>query len=214
MRALALLMIASIAAFYAGAARAETEEPISAVVKTPKGYMVVWNESKAHFTIELPGQDLKPSNLEGFAFFVDGKLIQILAVELGDFAAGESSAKAILDRHMQYELNHWQGTLGMPMPAKVHAQSPSQEKAYLLWEIRWPEQVVQKTKAEGGMPVIKQLFLSALAGDRVVVVSRTVLDGEDQEAALQFVKAVAQTLVVKGARINIEAVQRQIRGEP
>jgi ABC-type Fe3+-siderophore transport system permease subunit len=214
MRALALLMVASIVALCAGAARTEAEEPVSAVLRTPKGYRIVWNESKAYFTLELPGQDLKPSNLEGFAFFVDGKLIQILAVELGDFAAGETSAKAILDRHMQYELNHWKGTLGMPMPTTVHAQGPSQEKAYLLWEIRWPEQVVQKTKAKGGMLAIKQLFLTALAGDRVVVVSRTVLEGEDEGAALQYVQAVANTLVVKDARIDIEAVQRQIRGEP
>lgn len=214
MRALALLMVASIVALCGGAARAETEGPVSAVVKTPKGYRIVWNESKAHFTLDLPGQDLKPSNLEGFAFFVDEQLIQILVVELGDFAAGETSAKAILDRHMQYELRHWQSNLGMPMPSTVHAQGPSQEKTYLLWEIRWPEQIVQKTKAEGGKPAIKQLFLSALAGDRVVVVSRTVLEGEDESAALQYVQAVAQTLVVKDAPIDIEAVQRQIRGEP
>lgn len=211
MRALALLMVAILCS---GAAHAQTEGPVSAVVKTPKGYRIVWNESKAHFTLDLPGQDLKPSNLEGFAFFVDGQLIQILVVELGDFAAGEASAKAILDRHMQYELKHWQGNLGMPMPAKVHAQVSSQEKTHLLWEIRWPEQIVKKTKAEGGKPAIKQLFLTALAGDRVVVVSRTVLDGEDEGAALQYVQAVANTLVVKDARIDIEAVQREIRGEP
>jgi len=207
-----MLSVAGLVALCVGAAHAETEEHIYGVLRTSKGYMVVWNESKAHFKVELPGKELRRSEIEGLAIFIDQHLFQILVADLSDFATGEISPNATLDQYMHYELKHWQDTAGMPMPSTVHARDQSQDKTYMLWEIRWPEQAIQKDELKGKAS-IKQLFLTALAGDKVMIVSRTVLEGEDEDAALQYLKDVARTLVISSARIDISEIQRQLRGE-
>jgi hypothetical protein len=175
--------------------------------------MVIWNESKSHFMLELPGQKIRQSNTEGLALFVDEHLVNIVLSDPADFAAGEVSPKAILDQHMQYELKHWESTVGMPMPSTVHTRGQSQENTYMLWDLQWPEQARQKVKGDGGKAALKQLFLSAVAGDRVVVVGRVVLEGESEEAAVQYLLAVARSLVVKNAQIDLDTARRQIRGE-
>jgi hypothetical protein len=210
MRTFAMLFVAGLVALCVGAAHAETKEPIFGVLRTPKGYMVVWNESKAHFKVELPGKELRRSEIAGLAIFIDEHLFQILVADLADFATGEISPKAILDRYMQYELKHWQDTVGMPMPSTVHARDQAQDKTYMLWEIRWPEQAIQKDEAKG-KAAIKQLFLSAMAGDKVMIVSRTVLEGEDEGAALQYLSEVARSLVISSAKIDIWEIQHQIQ---
>jgi len=100
----------------------------------------------------------------------------------------------------------------MPMPSTVHVRGQSPDKTYMLWEIRWPEQAIQKDEAKGKAS-IKQLFLTALAGDKVMIVSRTVLEGEDEGAALQYLNDVARTLVISSVKIDISEIQRQIRRE-
>jgi hypothetical protein len=209
MRVFILLIVSGLLALCTGHAHAETGEQAFTIVRTPTGYVVVGNESKAHFTLDLPGQQIRSSNVEGMAFFIDDHLYQILAVDPASFAAGEVSANAILDRYMQYEVSHWQGTIGMELPSVVHARDNSPERSFMLWEIQWSEQARQKAKAQA----TKQLFLSAIAGDRVVVVSRTILEGEDAGTALSYLSAVARSLVIKDAPIDVKAIQDKIRGE-
>ena len=120
---------------------------------------------------------------------------------------------ATLDQHMQYELKHWQDAMGMPVASKVDAREQSQDKTYMLWEIRLPEQIIQKAKEKDGKASIKQLFLTAMAGDKVIVVSRTVLVGEDEAAALQNLSDVARSLVISSAKIDFWEIQRQIQSE-
>jgi lipoprotein NlpI len=213
MRTLTMLIVAGLLALCVGTAHAGTREPLYAVLRTPKGYMVIWNESKSHFTLELPGQRLQQSNIGGLALVVDEHFVNIVLSDPADFAAGEASPKAILDQHMQYELKHWQSTVGMLMPSTVHAREQSQEHTYLLWDLQWPEQERQKVKENGGKAALKQLFLSAVAGDRVVVVGLVVLEGESEEAAVQYLLSVERSLVVKNERIDLETVQRQIQAE-
>lgn len=208
MRVLMLLIVSVLLALCAGDAHAETGEQPFTILRTHTGYVIVWNESKAHFTLDLPGQQIRPSDVEGVAFFLDDHLYQILAVDPASFAAGEVSAKAILDRYRQYEVSHWQGTIGMELPMVVHARDDSPERPFMLWEIQWTEQARQKAKAQA----TKQLFLSAVAGDRVVVISRTVLEGEDASTALSYLSAVARSLVIKGVPIDVKAIQEEIRG--
>ena len=74
MRTFVMLFVAGLVALCVGAAHAETKEPLYGVVRTPKGYVVVWNESKAHFKVELPGKELRSSELEGLAIFIDEHL--------------------------------------------------------------------------------------------------------------------------------------------
>jgi tetratricopeptide (TPR) repeat protein len=211
MRTLTMLIVAGLVALCFGAAHAETGEPLYAVLKTPKGYMVIWNESKSHFMLELPGQKIRQSNIEGLALFVDEYFVNIVVSDPAGFAAGEVSPKAILDQHMRYELKHWESKVGMPMPSTVHTQGQSQGNTYLLWDLQWPEQARQKVRGDGGKAALKQLFLSAVAGDRVVVVGLAVLEGESEESSVQYLLAVARSLVVKNARIDLETVQRQIQ---
>jgi len=68
MRTFAMLFVAGLVALCVGAAHAETKEPIYGVLRTPKGYLVVWNESKAHFKVELPGKELRRAEIEGWPF--------------------------------------------------------------------------------------------------------------------------------------------------
>jgi lipoprotein NlpI len=208
MRTLIMLLVAGFLGLCVGTAHAETKEPLYAVLKTPKGYMVVWNESKAHFTLVLPGQKVRRSDTEGLALFVDEHFVNIVLSDPAEFAAGEVSPKAILDRHMQYETKHWQGTTGMTMPSTVHVREQSPEHPYLLWDLRR-----QKLKRDGSQAALKQLFLSAVAGDRVVVVGLPVLEGQSEESSVQYLLAVAHSLVVKNDHIDLETVQRQIQAE-
>ncbi|HEX3127045.1 MAG TPA: hypothetical protein VH394_06920 [Thermoanaerobaculia bacterium] len=211
MRTFTVLLLSGLLALAAVGAHAQTGEQPFVLVRTPTGYLFVGNESKAHFSFALHGQKIRPSNLEGMAFFVDERLYQVLTVDPSSFAPGEGSARAILDRYMQYEASHWQATVGMEMPSIVHARSDSPgTPPFLLWEIQWTEQARQKTKAQA----IKQLFLSAVAGDRVVVVSRTVLEGEDAGSALSDLSAIAQSLVIRDAPIDVSEIQGKIRDEP
>lgn len=209
MRAFILLVLSGLLALWTGGVQAETGEQPIVVVRTPTGYLFVGNQSKAHFTFALHGQKIRPSNIEGMAFFIDERLYQVLTVDPASFAAGEVSAQAILDRYIQYEVSHWQNTISMELPSVVHTRNDSPDRPFILWEIQWTEQARQKAKAQA----IKQLFLSAVAGDRVVVVSRTVLEGEDAGSALSDLSAVAQSLVIRDAPIDVRAIQGTIRDE-
>ncbi|HXO20919.1 MAG TPA: hypothetical protein VOA87_13465 [Thermoanaerobaculia bacterium] len=208
MRVFILLVVSGLLALCTGGAHAETGGNPLQFVRTPTGYVVVWDESKSHFTVDLQGQHIRPSDIGGYAFFLDENVYQFLSVDPASFAAGEVSAHAILDRYMQYEVGHWHETIGMELPSVVHAREDSPERSFILWEIQWTEQARQKAKAKA----TKQLFLSAIAGDRVVVVSRTVVEGEDAAAALSDFSAVARSLVIKDAPIDVKAIQDKIRG--
>lgn len=211
MRTFILLVLSVLLALCTGGshAHAENGDQPFVVVRTPTGYLFVGNESKAHFTFSLQGQKIRPSNVEGMTFFIDERFYQVLTVDPTSFTAGEVSAQSILDRYMQYELSHWQSTIGMQLPSVVHTRSDSPDKPFIVWEIQWSEQARQKAKAQA----VKQLFLSALVGDRVVVVSRPVLEGEHADSTLSELSAVAQSLVISNSPIDIKAIQGGVREE-
>jgi hypothetical protein len=194
----------------AGTLRAETG-PIAAL-RSGKGLTVIWNESAAHFQLEVPCESFKADRLgRVFSFFVKtpngNRFFQVIAADIKDFAPSGGEARAILEQHMAFESKSWQESVSEKMETAIVKSWGSGIAAMLLWEIRWPEAHRKKY----ALTSLKQMFITRLVGDRVAIVSTSVEPEDSGEVTVKWLTTVGDSIVVSASTIDPERVQRSTK---
>ena len=96
--------------------------PQFTVFKTVDGAMIAWNESTAYFTIELPGKTFKHVPMEGVAFIVDGRFVQVVTADISAFTTTDKPPAAILESHRAWETENYAKQFGEPASSHVKTQ--------------------------------------------------------------------------------------------
>ena len=79
----------------------------------------------------------------------------------------------------------------------------------LLWEIQWSRRARKKAKTR----TVKNLFLTAVVGDRLVLVSHALMKGRDEDAAYKYLEKVATSLERQDSTIDLATIQERVRNE-
>jgi len=179
-----------------------------AVLRSRDGVVVVWNESDAHFTIEIPGKTILPSNVGGLAMLVDGWHLQVVVSDPSEYGQGLLGGE-LLWSHAKWEAEHWSTLAGVKMKPSPIAAEGSLPPEFRLWEIRWPDDATKERKIKSKT----DLFSSTLVGDRIVALNLTVMEDQDEALAQKLLAHLSATLYRRAGMIPIAEVQQALENE-
>lgn len=181
--------------------------PINAI-KTVDGYLLVWNRPDIHFTILIKGKDMKPLNNTEHVFFnVDGMVFQVQLALVREFAPDAKERKlddkAILAAHRAWESKFIEGLLGSELKLQSFNAGLSNGGEASLWQFDMPEGMNADAK--------KQLYLTVVSGDYVVMLNSVATTTISEETARKFLLNTIATLKVSATPIDVKKLSESIR---
>jgi hypothetical protein len=181
----------------------------SGAIKTPYGFLLVWNAPDNHYTLEIRGQKVRQISTQQVQFNVDGMFLQILTAPTSDFIEAANRKKmddkAILEAHRDYELKFIQGDHKEKLKVASSWQKLSSGKDALAWQVSLPEDPESTVK--------KQTSLTLMKGDFVLMLGGVVTDTITETASRQLLVGTAETLKASDQPIDLRKLQESIRKE-
>jgi hypothetical protein len=186
--------------------RADEEGDVAAI-KTDYGYLLVWNRNDTHFTLEIKGKDVQPQNSTDIVFFnVDGKVLQVQSLPVSAFLKDakerKQDAAMILKAHQAWEVQYLEESFGSKLKVESAAEKLSSGNVALYWTYDMPE---GKSKT-----VKKQLYLTTLAKDRLLLLNSVVDETTTESAARQLLLDTAATWKLSSDKLDVEKLRRAI----
>jgi len=181
--------------------------PVNAI-KTIDGYLLVWNRPDLHFTVLIKGKDVKPLNDSEHVFFnVDGMVFQIQFASVSEFAPDAKEKKlddkAILAAHRDWESKFIEGLLSSKLKVQSLNTKLSNGGEASLWQFDMPEGMNVEAR--------KQLYLSVVSGDYVVLLNSVVTAAISEETARKFLLDTMATLKFSSTPIDVKKLSESIR---
>jgi hypothetical protein len=200
-----LLIVLAPASLLAG-----QEDFSSGAIKTTTGFLLVWNEEKNHYTLEIKGDEVRQTSTERKFFAVDGMFLQIVDASIGEFLeAGKRQTtddRAILEAHRDWEVRFMEGEYGEKLKVESSWQKLQNGKDALWWQIEVPKRA--------GTNVTKQISLTTVNGDYVLMLGGVETDTIEAAATRRLLLATAETLKPSAGPIDLLKLQKQIREAP
>lgn len=185
----------------------QDELPVNAI-KTVNGYLLVWNRPDIHLTVLIKGKDIKPLNDTEHVFFnVDGMVFQLQLASVSEFAPDAKERqlddKAILAAHRDWESKFLEGLLGSKLKLKSFNAKLSNNGEASLWQFDMPEGMNAETR--------KQLYLTVVRGDYVVLLNSTANATISEETARKFLLDTMASLKISATPIDVKKLAESIR---
>jgi hypothetical protein len=185
----------------------QNDLPVNAI-KTIDGYLLVWNRPDLHFTVLIKGKDIKPLNDTEHVFFnVDGMVFQIQLASVSEFAPDAKEKKlddrAILAAHRDWESKFIEGLLSSKLKVESFNVKLSNGGEASLWQYDMPEGMNAEAR--------KQLYLSVVSGDYVVLLNSVVTTAISEETARKFLLDTMSTLKFSSTPIDVKKLSESIR---
>jgi hypothetical protein len=185
----------------------QNDLPVNAI-KTIDGYLLVWNRPDLHFTVLIKGQDIKPLNDTEHVFFnVDGMVFQIQLASVSEFAPDAKEKKlddmAILAAHRDWESKFIEGLLSSKLKVESFNTKLSNGGEASLWQYDMPKGMNAEAR--------RQLYLSVVSGDYVVLLNSVVTTAISEEAARKFLLDTMATLKFSPTPIDVKKLSESIR---
>ena len=185
----------------------QNDLPVNAI-KTIDGYLLVWNRPDLHFTVLIKGKDVKPLNDSEHVFFnVDGMVFQIQLASVSEFAPDAKEKKlddkAILAAHRDWESKFIEGLLSSKLKVQSLNTKLSNGGEASLWQFDMPEGMNVEAR--------KQLYLSVVSGDYVVLLNSAVTAAISEETARKFLLDTMATLKFSSTPIDVKKLSESIR---
>ncbi|MBS1796249.1 MAG: hypothetical protein JSS81_20515 [Acidobacteria bacterium] len=189
------------------------ENATSGVIGTDDGYLLAYNGLKTSFHIEFKGRDFEKKDSNHPAFWIDGKLIQVIPVTRGDFwkpqpdAKTEPTAEELLEAHRKWESDYIGGQLGIKLAVTSEYLEIGPQRKALFWSFPIPKDL--------GAPVSHQLFLTTTLGKDVLVLSAGPEKAEDFQAFKSYLLNSMKTLKTSEKPYDIKDLADKIKaGKP
>ncbi|HEV7858559.1 MAG TPA: hypothetical protein VGO91_08005 [Pyrinomonadaceae bacterium] len=178
------------------------------VIKTETGVLLVWNQPQDYFTLAVKGKEIRPVDSQEHLFLsVDGTIFQVQSVAISDFlkdvAKQKQDEQSILNAHKNWEAQYIESLLGKKLHVEAAPQKLKDEKEALLWSVEQPEGFNHDAK--------KQLYLTMVNGDHVLLLNGVVMQNGDESAVRKFLFETLSTLKVSATKINVREVQDALR---
>jgi hypothetical protein len=186
---------------------AQDESPVSAI-KTDDGYLLVWNQPDLHFTVLLKGKNVQPlGDTEHVFLNVDGMVVQVQLASIKQFApdakARRLDEKGILTAHRDWESKYLEGLLSSKLKLQSYNAKLSTGGDASLWQFDMPEGMNAEAR--------KQLYLTTVRGDYVVLLNATATTSIPEETARKFLLDTMATLKISPTPIDVKKLSESIR---
>lgn len=178
-------------------------------IKTDTGILFVWNRKDLSFTLAVRGNEVRPMDTSDNIFFsVDGLPFQIQSLPISNFAPDARKNKlgdqAILFAHRDWEakfiadeLLHHKLTVQTSMTKLGNGAEA------LIWQFDVPKELAGDAR--------KQIYLTVVSKDYVILVNSVVNDNFSEETVRGFLLDTMNTLKVSDTRIDVKKLQESIR---
>jgi hypothetical protein len=179
-----------------------------ALITTNDGVLFVWNVKELHFTVAVKGKDIKRvSDPDHIFLSVDGKMLQIQAAEIRDFAPNAKEKKlddkAVLAAHREWESKYIEGLLKSKLTLHSFSVNMSALGPASLWEFDMPQALNAEVKT--------QLYLTVVRGDYVVMLNCEATTTTPEVEARKFLLDTMATLNTSAAPIDVQKLSESIR---
>jgi len=193
-----------MALFVAGGIRSNQVERTAAAIRTPAGAILVWNQADNYFTLDISGKDVLPNNsTDDVVFKVDGLLLQIQAAAFSEIfkesSAKGKTAEAILLAHKDWEAEYAAGVFGKKLHVQMSPLKLKNGNDALLWSYDMPADVKADAK--------KQVFLTTIHNEFVVVLNSAVTDMTKEEEIKQLLTKTLETMKVSPKPFDVEKLR-------
>lgn len=188
--------------------RAMTQDEYeSGAIKTSYGFLLVWNKPNNHYTLEIRGKNVRQISTQQVRFSVDGMFLQIVNAPTSNFIASVNRKtmddKAILEAHRDWEVKFMEGDYKEKLKVESSWQKLSNGKDALVWQINVPDSAHSN--------VTKQISLTLMRGDFVLMLGGVVTDTISESASRQLLLNTAETLKTSDQPIDLRKLQESIR---
>lgn len=178
-------------------------------LKTDAGILFVWNRKDLSFTLLVKGNEIRPMDTSDNIFFsVDGLPFQIQSLPISNFAPdarkNKLDDKAILFAHRDWEAKFIaEELLHHKLTVQTSVVKLTNGSEALIWQFDVPKEV--------GGDARKQLYVTVVSKDYVILLNSIVNDTVSEEAVRKFLLDTINTLKVSDTRIDVKKLQESIR---
>lgn len=176
------------------------------VIKTDKGVLVVYNEPNNNYTFEIKGDEIVPFPGKRLMFSADGKFLQLMTSRKKEFLKKSQKRdfddEAILIAHRDWVARHLNSNVKETLKIDSSWQKLSNGTDALLWSYEMP--------AKEKIQIKKQVYLSVLKGDRVLLLNSAVTDDVNEKTVQQFLIDTLATLKINDKPLSLKTAQEQI----
>ena len=178
-------------------------------LKTDAGILFVWNRKDLSFTLLVKGNEIRPMDTSDNIFFsVDGLPFQIQSLPISNFAPdarkNKLDDKAILFAHRDWEAKFIaEELLHHKLTVQTSVVKLTNGSEALIWQFDVPKEV--------GGDARKQLYVTVVSKDYVILLNSIVNDTVSEETVRKFLLDTINTLKVSDTRIDVKKLQESIR---
>lgn len=187
----------------------QQEDFRSGAIKTVSGYLLVWNQPKNYYILEIKGKDVKQTSTDRKVFSVDGMFLQIVDASIANFLqipSGQKAAdKSILETHRDWEAKFLESEYKAKLIIESSWQKLTNGKDALFWMAGVPESAKTNVK--------KQVYLTVVNGDYVLMLGGAVTGVTGESAAQQLLVNVAETLKTSDKPSDLQKLRDSARKE-
>lgn len=181
----------------------------SGAIKSPSGYILVWNQPNNYYVLEIKGKDVRQTSTERKLFSVDGKFLQVVDAAVANIiqAAGGQKLpdKAVLEAHRDWEAKFLESEYKSKLKIESSWQKLTNGKDALWWMATVPESIKTNVK--------KQVYLTVVQGDFVLMLGGAVTEVTDESAAQQLLLATIETLKTSDKPTDLQKLRDGILKE-
>ncbi len=197
-----------LALLVAAGVRPNQQERTVAAIRTPAGAIVVWNQTDNYFTLEINGKDVLPNNSTNDVMFkVDGLFLQVQAAAFSEIFnesdAKGKTAESILLAHRDWESKYAEGIFSTKLRVQSAPVKLKNGNDALLWSYDMPAGV----KADAR----KQMFLTTIHNDFVVILNSAVTDTTKEEEIKQLLTKTIETMKVSQTPFDVEKLRESVK---
>jgi len=203
------IVIALLFVFTLYASSTFAQDGQSGLVKTAKGYLIVWNEPGNYFTLEIKGKNIVPAE-EPQMFRVDGKFFQFQTAEKSQFLKNLNDKtlddKKILTAHRDWERDYAAEILKSELKVDSEWLKLPSGQDVLAWSYDMPKVAAAQTAK-------KQIFLTAVKRDHVLVLNSALEDERDAKDIRALLLQTLITLRSSDKPLDLQKASQQVMKE-
>lgn len=187
----------------------QQEDYRSGAIKTSSGFLLVWNQPNNYYILEIKGKDVRQTSTDRKVFSVDGMFLQVVDAPIENFLQAAKRQglddKAILEAHRDWEAKFLDGEYKAKLKIESSSQKLTSGKEALLWAASVPETVKTNVK--------KQVYLTLVKGDYVLMLGGAVTDTTGDSAVRQLLLNTIETLKTSDKPTDLQKLRDAIRKE-
>jgi hypothetical protein len=176
----------------------------NASLKTADGYLFIYNTPVSSIMIELKGKEVTPAkNTNVPMFFVDGKLVQIITVDIQSFTGTKpaASVEETLEAHKVWESDYLGTEYGQKLKVESEKVAIGDTKA-LFWGFKRPS---------SNQDFDRDYYLSTLFGTKLLMLCSPVKLSESVADYKNLLTGIMSTIKVSSQPFDILKIAEDIK---